>query len=80
LRSPKAQSLTASHAVTFPVHAGTSYEFVKYVGVDTALTSSSPEASAVAASQRAAAAGWPALLAGHVAAWDDVWRGDVVVK
>src|SRR4051812_13542986 len=50
-----AQNLTARDAVTFSAKAGTSYTFDKYVGVDTALTSASPEASAVSAAQAAAA-------------------------
>jgi len=75
----KAQNLTATDAVTFPVKSGTSYELTKFVGVDTALTSATPEASAVAASQNAAAQGWPAVFAGHVAAWSDLWQSDITV-
>jgi hypothetical protein len=48
--SPAAQSLSASDAVTFTVKSGDSYEQTKYVGVDTALTSPAPQASALAAS------------------------------
>ena len=40
--SQQAKDLTASRAVTFRANAGSSYEFVKYVGIDTALTSSAP--------------------------------------
>jgi trehalose/maltose hydrolase-like predicted phosphorylase len=71
--------LSASQTLTFTVHAGQSYEFVKYVGVDTALTSAEPEKSAVAASQAAAQQGWSALLAGHAAAWAELWRSDIVL-
>jgi trehalose/maltose hydrolase-like predicted phosphorylase len=79
-RSPKAQNLSASHAVTFTAQPGKAYEFVKYVGVDTALTSSTPESSAIAASQEAAADGWSQLFAGHAAAWKDLWKSDIVVS
>ena len=71
--------LSASQSLTFPVRSGQSYEFVKYVGVDTALTSAKAEKSAVAASQDAAQRGWSALLASHAAAWADLWRSDIVL-
>jgi trehalose/maltose hydrolase-like predicted phosphorylase len=74
-----AQNLTATDAVTFPVKSGTSYEVTKFVGVDTALTSGTPEASAVSASQNAAAAGWAAVFAAHAAAWSDLWQSDITV-
>ena len=75
----KARNLTATDAVGFQVKSGRSYELTKFVGVDTALTSRTPEASAVAASQNAAAQGWPAVFAGHVAAWSDLWQSDITV-
>jgi trehalose/maltose hydrolase-like predicted phosphorylase len=78
--SPDAENLSASNAVSFHASSGTSYEFVKYVGVDTALTSATPEDSAVSASQRAASEGWTQLLAGHAAAWKDLWSSDIVVS
>jgi trehalose/maltose hydrolase-like predicted phosphorylase len=79
VRSAKAEHLTIGQSLTFPVRAGRSYEFVKYVGVDTTLTSVRPQESAVAASQEAAAEGWPALFEAHAAAWADLWRSDIVV-
>jgi trehalose/maltose hydrolase-like predicted phosphorylase len=75
-----AQNLTASRKLTFDARRGTSYEFTKFVGIDTALTSISPEQSAISASQQAAATGWSALLAGHAAAWADLWQSDIVVE
>ena len=74
-----AQNLTANQALTFDARKGTSYEFTKFVGVDTALTSPAPEPAAISASQGAANAGWAAVLAGHVSAWADLWTSDVVV-
>ena len=59
-RTPAA-NLTASQALTFRARKDQSYEFVKYVGVDTELSSGNPEKSAVAASQQAADQGWSAL-------------------
>jgi trehalose/maltose hydrolase-like predicted phosphorylase len=72
-------NLSASQQLTFTVHSGQSYEFVKYVGIDTALTSAEPEKSAVATSQDAAQQGWSGLLSGHAAAWADLWRSDIVL-
>src|SRR4051812_36568967 len=75
-----AQNLTASQAITFDARSGRSYEFTKFVGVDTTLTSAKPEHSAISASQTAASSGWSALLAGHASAWTDLWKSDVVVN
>jgi trehalose/maltose hydrolase-like predicted phosphorylase len=75
-----AQNLTASQGITFDARNGTSYEFTKFVGADTALTSTTPEQSAIAASQQAASTGWTTLLAGHAAAWADLWTSDIVVS
>ena len=74
-----AANLTARQALTFRARKDQSYEFVKYVGVDTELSSGNPEKSAVAASQQAADQGWSALSSAHVAAWDALWRSDIVL-
>ena len=79
-RTAKATNLTASQSVTFPVSAGNTYELYKYVGVDTALTSSAPETAAVAASQGAAAQGWTQLFAAHSSAWSKLWSSDIQVS
>ncbi len=74
-----AQNLTATDAVTFSARAGTKYEFDKFVGVDTALTSPDPKASALSASKAAAAKGWAQLFSGHAAAWSKLWESDITV-
>ncbi|WP_328719626.1 discoidin domain-containing protein [Streptomyces sp. NBC_00247] len=61
------------------VRAGRSYTVEKYVGVDTALTSSTPLASARAASRRAARRGWARMLADSAALWRRDWSSDVLV-
>jgi trehalose/maltose hydrolase-like predicted phosphorylase len=71
-----AKDLTASQAVTFDARSGTAYEFTKFVGVDTELTSSTPEQAAISASQQAAAGGWARLFSGHASAWADLWKSD----
>jgi trehalose/maltose hydrolase-like predicted phosphorylase len=78
--SPTAQSLTATDELSFSVQSGKSYELAKYVGVDTALTTADPRASATSASQAAAAKGWSALYAAHAAAWGALWRSDISVN
>ena len=77
-RTPAA-NLTARQALTVRARKDQSYEFVKYVGVDTALSAGDPEKSAVSASQQAADDGWSALSSAHVAAWDALWRSDIVL-
>jgi trehalose/maltose hydrolase-like predicted phosphorylase len=77
--SNTASNLSASESVKFNVQSGRSYELTKFVGVDTALTSSTPEASAVAASRTAAAQGWSGLFGDHSAAWADLWKSDITV-
>ncbi|MFE3141799.1 discoidin domain-containing protein [Streptomyces scopuliridis] len=61
------------------VNADRTYDFVKYVGVDTALTSRDPRAAAVDAARRAAGRGWPVLFAANEAAWSPLWAADVDV-
>ncbi|WP_327180144.1 discoidin domain-containing protein [Streptomyces sp. NBC_01335] len=61
------------------VRAGRSYTVEKYVGVDTALTSPTPLASARAASRRAAGRGWARVLADSAALWRRDWSSDVLV-
>ena len=77
-RRPRRTSPPAQ-ALTFRARKDQSYEFVKYVGVDTELSAGNPEKSAVAASQQAADQGWSALSSAHVAAWDALWRSDIVL-
>ncbi|MFC9427843.1 discoidin domain-containing protein [Streptomyces sp. NPDC056987] len=61
------------------VRADRTYRFVKYVGVDTALTARDPRAAAVAAARRAAGRGWPALFAANAAAWAPLWSAGIGV-
>uniref|UniRef100_A0AAU2VF60 Discoidin domain-containing protein n=1 Tax=Streptomyces sp. NBC_00003 TaxID=2903608 RepID=A0AAU2VF60_9ACTN len=75
----QAKDMTARQALTLPVRRGQSYDFTKYVGVDTSLTSQAPRRDATVASQRAAEGGWDALLRSHTAAWSRLWRSDIEV-
>ncbi|MER5633007.1 discoidin domain-containing protein [Streptomyces nitrosporeus] len=67
-------------AHTVRVAAGRSYTFEKYVGVDTALTSRDPRASARAAARRAERRGWSGVLDDNAAAWRAAWAAGVEVK
>ncbi|MEV7192172.1 glycosyl hydrolase family 65 protein [Streptomyces sp. NPDC093510] len=78
-RAKRAKDLTTRQEFALPVRRGQSYDFTKYVGVDTALTSRAPRRDATAASRRAADRGWQDLLRSHTAAWSRLWRGDIQV-
>jgi trehalose/maltose hydrolase-like predicted phosphorylase len=71
--------LSATDAVSFSAESGRSYDFTKYVGIDTALTSQAPEASALGASQNAAQRKWSGVLDEHANAWSDLWQSDITV-
>ncbi|MFD9818251.1 discoidin domain-containing protein [Streptomyces violascens] len=75
----QAKEMTSHQALSLPVQSGKSYDFTKYVGVDTSLTSRAPRRDAAAASQRAADDGWDALLSAHTAAWSRLWRSDIEI-
>ncbi|MEV8005088.1 glycosyl hydrolase family 65 protein [Streptomyces parvus] len=62
-----------------PVHAGRTYTFEKYVGVDTALTSRAPADDARETAHRAARRGWDRVFAANEAAWREAWSADVLV-
>ncbi|MFI6727899.1 discoidin domain-containing protein [Streptomyces atratus] len=64
---------------TVRVRSGRTYTFEKYVGVDTALTSSAPRTAAGEASRRAARRGWSGVLASNAAAWRQAWAADISV-
>ncbi|WP_155981947.1 discoidin domain-containing protein [Nocardia sp. BMG111209] len=75
---PVARADTAQR-VKFEVTANNSYGVTEYVGVDTALTAADPAAAATAAAGRAAAQGWPELLARQAAAWRELWSADIEI-
>jgi trehalose/maltose hydrolase-like predicted phosphorylase len=65
--------------LTFGVTAGRSYTVTKYVGIDTAGTSSQAAASARQQASAAAAAGFRGTLAENTAAWAALWAGRIDV-
>ena len=70
---------TPVEQVTFEALAGETCTFVKYVAVVTGRDSSTPESDARADSQQAADRGLDAFQQENRAAWDSVWKADIVV-
>ena len=70
---------TAAEQVTFQAQVGKSCSFVKYVAVVTGRDSSTPESDARTESQEAARRGLDAFQQENRAAWDKVWKADIVV-
>ena len=70
---------TPADQVTFEAQAGKTCTFVKYVAVVTGRDSSTPESDARAESQQAADRGLDAFQQENRAAWDSVWKADIVV-
>ncbi|HEY2770571.1 MAG TPA: discoidin domain-containing protein [Solirubrobacteraceae bacterium] len=64
--------------LTFPMSAGTTYTFTKYVGVESSPTSD-PTAPAKADAASAASVGWSGLVAANDAAWAKLWKGRIDV-
>ncbi|WP_019856018.1 glycosyl hydrolase family 65 protein [Actinopolyspora mortivallis] len=76
-RSTRVSGLDAEQSLSFSARAGHTYEFGKYVGVDTALTAQNHRDSAVDTARRAAARGWDRLFAEHAERWRSLWSGDI---
>lgn len=71
--------LTARRTLDLPVQGGQSYEFSKYVGVNTAHNTPDPEAAASRASREAADQGWDELFREHARQWLRLWDSDIRV-
>ncbi|MFD6836825.1 discoidin domain-containing protein [Streptomyces diastaticus] len=69
-----ARELSTSQSASFPVRAGRTYEAVKYVGVDTSLTSRDPRTAAVNAARAGARRGWRPLFDAHADTWRTLWE------
>jgi trehalose/maltose hydrolase-like predicted phosphorylase len=63
------QAQTIGQKVGFPVSAGQSYTFTKFVGIDDSQDTATPAVAARAESAAAAAGGYGAVLAANRAAW-----------
>ncbi|WP_438388046.1 glycosyl hydrolase family 65 protein [Actinopolyspora saharensis] len=76
-RGQRVDGLDAEQSISFRARRGRSYEFGKYVGVDTSLTSADHRASALATARQAAERGWRELFAAHADSWQRLWRSDI---
>ncbi len=65
--------------VSFPVKAGKTYTFTKYVGVDDSNDTSDTVGSAQQEAESAASAGFGALRSENKAAWAAMWQGRIDV-
>ena len=70
---------TIGQQVSFPVAAGQTYTFTKYVGIDDSQDTADPVAAARGEAALGAAAGYRAARIANAAAWAALWNGRVDV-
>jgi trehalose/maltose hydrolase-like predicted phosphorylase len=70
-------SQTAGEQVSFPVTAGRTYTFTKYVGVEDSLEASNPTSASQSDARDAAKTGWTELLTASTRAWTALWGGRI---
>ncbi|GAA2784841.1 glycosyl hydrolase family 65 protein [Saccharopolyspora taberi] len=75
----RVDGLTAEQRLSFPVRAGRTYEFSKFVGVDTSVTNPGHAEAAARESRAAAERGWDELFDEHVERWKRLWESDIRV-
>ncbi len=72
-------SQTIGQQITFPVTAGQTYTFTKFVGIDDSQDTTTPVAAAQAEAAAAALNGYDAALTANQTAWSALWNGRVDV-
>src|ERR1700727_852055 len=75
----QSKSQTIGQQVSFPVSAGQTYTFTKFVGIDDSQDTTGPVAAAQAEASAAAHNGYDAALTANQAAWSAMWNGRVDV-
>ncbi len=70
---------TIGQQLSFPVTAGQTYTFTKYVGIDDSHDTATPVASAQAEAAAGEAAGYDAALTANRVAWAALWNGRIDV-
>ncbi|MFC7344831.1 glycosyl hydrolase family 65 protein [Saccharopolyspora griseoalba] len=75
----RAEGLDAEQRFRFTAQRGRTYEFGKFVGVDTSVTTPDHAAAAVRAAWDAARRGWDRLHDSHAARWKRLWESDIRV-
>ena len=78
-RSQRIDGLTAEQSLSFTARRGRTYEFSKYVGVNTSVSTPEHRAAAVEASKRAAERGWEDMFAEHAERWKRLWESNIRV-
>jgi trehalose/maltose hydrolase-like predicted phosphorylase len=73
------QPQTVGQQLSFPVTAGRTYTFTKYVGVDDSQNTGDPVAAAKAESSAAAGTGYQTLRHTSDSAWAALWKGRIDV-
>ena len=70
---------TIGQQISFPVTAGQTYTFTKFVGIDDSQDTTTPVAAAQAEAAAAALNGYDAALTANQTAWSALWNGRVDV-
>jgi trehalose/maltose hydrolase-like predicted phosphorylase len=70
---------TIGQQVSFPVTAGQTYTFTKYVGIDDSQDTATPVAAARSEAATAASSGYRAARIANAAAWAALWEGRIDV-
>jgi trehalose/maltose hydrolase-like predicted phosphorylase len=71
---------TTGEQLTFPVRAGQTYTFTKYVGIDSSLEANDPTKAAKTDAADAALAGFASLQSEDSAAWAALWNGRIDIE
>jgi trehalose/maltose hydrolase-like predicted phosphorylase len=74
------QPMSIGRRLQFPVEAGQTYTFTKYVDVESSGEVGDTMTAAREGAAAAAGLGWKALLAENEAAWAKLWRGRIEVS
>jgi trehalose/maltose hydrolase-like predicted phosphorylase len=74
------QPMSIGRRLQFPVVAGQTYTFTKYVDVESSGETGDTLTAAREGAAAAAGLGWKALLAENEAAWAKLWRGRIEVS
>lgn len=78
-RGQRTDGLTARQSLSFSAQRGKTYEFSKYVGVNTSVSTPEHRAAAVKASKQAAERGWDDMFAEHAQRWQRLWESNIRV-
>jgi trehalose/maltose hydrolase-like predicted phosphorylase len=73
------QAQTIGQQISFPVTAGQTYTFTKFVGIDDSQDTATPVAAAQAEAATAAMSGYAAALSANQVAWATLWNGRIDV-